>query len=241
MPGPSSHTSSRRPAGSAARASTDTRPPVGLCRIALSTRLTTTCRRRAGSATATSSTRRHRRPRSGRRRPTPRRARSLRAGIRRRRNRLSCNGMAPPSTRERSSRLVTSSPRRSVCDNAIRMVSASGSATPSTTFSSTACRAVIGVRSSWETLRDEPAPVLVGGAEIGGHLVERRCQLPDFVARGRAHPAAVVAARHGAGGGRHLPQRGRHAVREELGEDQRRRPRRPAARSGTASWHRPRR
>ena len=55
MPGPSSQTSSRRPAGSARDAEHGYLAPAGLCRMALSTRLTTTCRRRAGSATATRS------------------------------------------------------------------------------------------------------------------------------------------------------------------------------------------
>ena len=128
---------------------------AGLCRMALSTRLTTTCRSRAGSATATRSggdavTTTSTSSGDTATCPTASRRNSST------RNWVTCSGITPPSRRERSSRLVTSSPSRSVCDNAIRMVSASGSATPSTTFSSTACRAVIGVRNSCETLAISP-------------------------------------------------------------------------------------
>ncbi len=63
---------------------------------------------------------------------------------------------------------------------------------------------------------DQPAPVLVGGAEIGCHLIECRCQLADFITRRGTHPNAVVALGHRAGRRGHLPQGRRHAVGHEL-------------------------
>ena len=61
------------------------------------------------------------------------------------------NGWSPDSRRERSSSWLTRRPRRRVWSSIVRSVSGSGSETPSTTFSSTACSAPIGVRSSCET------------------------------------------------------------------------------------------
>ncbi len=66
--------------------------------------------------------------------------------------RRACSGTTPLSSRERSSRCSTSRPSRSVCFSAVRIVSGSASETPSTTFSSTARSAAMGVRSSCETL-----------------------------------------------------------------------------------------
>ena len=62
------------------------------------------------------------------------------------------SGTPPDSSRERSSSCCTSRPSRSTWASIVRSVSGSGGSTPSTRFSSTACSAVIGVRSSWLTL-----------------------------------------------------------------------------------------
>ena len=93
--------------------------------------------------------------------------------------------------------------------------------TPSTTFSSTACKAAIGVRSSWRDVGDQLSAVAVGGRQVGRHLVEGGGELADLVAGGRPHPQVVVAAGHRPGGGGHLPQRRGHPVREHLGDEQR--------------------
>jgi hypothetical protein len=63
---------------------------------------------------------------------------------------------------------------------------------------------------------DQLASLLVGGLQVGRHLVERQCQLADLVTGGGPDPAAVVALRHGTGGGGHLPQRPGHSVRQDL-------------------------
>ena len=67
-------------------------------------------------------------------------------------------------------------------------------------------------------VRDELAPVAVGGLEVGGHPVEGAGQLADLVPRGVGHPAAVVATSHGARGGRHRAQRRGHAAGQHLGD-----------------------
>ena len=84
------------------------------------------------------------------------------------------SGTAPDSSRERSRSCVTSRPSRSTWASIVRSVSGSGSPTPSTRFSSGACSAVIGVRSSWRHVGDEVAAHPVGLGELGRHLVERR-------------------------------------------------------------------
>ena len=61
------------------------------------------------------------------------------------------SGAVPDSSRDRSSSWATSRPSRRVCSTAVSSVARSGSVTPSARFSSTACRAAIGVRSSWLT------------------------------------------------------------------------------------------
>ena len=70
-------------------------------------------------------------------------------------------------------------------------------------------------------VRDEFPALPVGGGEVTGHLVERVRELPDLVARRGAYPPGVVPAGHRPGGGGHLAQRRRHAVRQELRGDQR--------------------
>ena len=62
---------------------------------------------------------------------------------------------------------------------------------------------------------DEVAPHPVGFGQIGGHPVERPCELTDLVARRRVHAALVVALGHLGRGGHHLAQRRCHAPREE--------------------------
>ena len=172
----------------AARRPRRDRPPAGLCRTALSSRLATqlvqpvrgrpcdrevrrvdpddvaTRRRRVSRASATASSSRSAT------------ATSLAAAA----------ASTPPSTRDRSSRSLTSRPSRSVWASAARSVAGSGGATPSTRFSSTACSAEIGVRSSCETLATSSRRCRSTAAEVGRHRVERPGQLADLVARRRA-------------------------------------------------------
>ncbi len=68
------------------------------------------------------------------------------------RNSVRSSGTTPDSRRERSRSCLTRRPSRSTWASIVRNVSGSGSVTPSTRFSSTACSAVIGVRSSCDTL-----------------------------------------------------------------------------------------
>ena len=56
--------------------------------------------------------------------------------------------------------------------------------------------AVIGVRSSCDTLATRSRRTPVGLGELGGHLVERPGELADLVARRRRHPPVVVALGH---------------------------------------------
>ncbi len=162
MPGPSSSTSSSRaPGPSSGLARTVTVPPGGECLQALSTRLATTWWSRSVSATPvspagltsrasrTSPRRENAPPAVAPSTVTPRSTPS--------RNSRTSNGRAsrsttPSSILERSSRWVTSRPSRSVCSSAAPRVAGLGWTTPSTTFSSTARSAAIGVRSSCETL-----------------------------------------------------------------------------------------
>ena len=150
IPSPWSETSITTPPGPAA-AVTRTAPPDGLCRAALSSRLARSwCRRalsactsRPGGSTYTS---------TGRVRPPVRSSathsstRSLSATSVRSRD------TTPASSRERSSRSRTRSLSRSAWPRATRTVAGSATVTPSSRFSSTATRAVNGVRSSWETV-----------------------------------------------------------------------------------------
>ena len=67
---------------------------------------------------------------------------------------------------------------------------------------------------------DELAAERVGLLEVVGHGVERVRELAHLVQARRAHPLAVVARRHPPRGVRHLAQRGRHATRQQLRDDQ---------------------
>ena len=69
-------------------------------------------------------------------------------------------------------------------------------------------------------VRDQLPALLVGGGEIGGHLVERDGELAHLVARRGPHPPRVVAPGHRPGRGGHLPQRPGHPVREHLRGEQ---------------------
>ncbi len=151
MPGPSSRTSRAQWSGSTAAARTRTRPPLGLCRPALSRRLATTWASRAGSASTVSAsgstTTSWATSRGVSRASATARARSsatMTGSLRR----ADC----PASIRDRSSRSATRSLIRSVCARAAPRVVASGVVTPSTRFSSSACCAASGVRSSCETV-----------------------------------------------------------------------------------------
>src|SRR5690606_5045754 len=70
-------------------------------------------------------------------------------------------------------------------------------------------------------VRDQFAALPVGGGQVCGHLVERVGEFTDLVPGSGAYPAGVVAPGHRPGGGGHLPQRGGHAVRQYLGNQQR--------------------
>ena len=67
-------------------------------------------------------------------------------------NARGASGTAPASSRERSSSWLDQAASRSVCASAVRSACGSAGSTPSARFSSSACRAVSGVRSSCETL-----------------------------------------------------------------------------------------
>ena len=110
--------------------------------------------------------------------------------------RVRSSGTAPDSSRERSRSCFTRRPSRSTWASMVRNVSGSGSATPSTRFSSSACSAVIGVRSSCDTLATRSRRTPVGLGELGRHLVERAGELADLVARRRRTRAVVVALGH---------------------------------------------
>ena len=68
---------------------------------------------------------------------------------------------------------------------------------------------------------DELTALPVDCGQVAGHGVEGPGQVAHLVPRGVGHPHGVVARRHPAGGGGHLPQRRRHAHGEELGDRQR--------------------
>ena len=151
MPGPSSRTSSHHVDPSITRALTRTSPPGGLCRMALSTRLTTSCANRAGSARTTRSAGSvSQRTRTGREviadseMAAARRSATLTS--------VTDKGATPASRRARSSRSATRAPSRSDCRSAPRSASSSGLTTPSTRFSRSARWAASGVRSSWDTV-----------------------------------------------------------------------------------------
>ena len=131
---------------------TRTTPPAGLCRDALSSRLATSWCSRAGSAVTVSVGRRDAdvvrdlttgHPRLGDGALEQLEDRHLgggQPGLRRRRPGPGRAGRRPART------------SRSAWSSAVRRATGSGSATPSTRFSSTAHRAASGVRSSWLTL-----------------------------------------------------------------------------------------
>ena len=171
-------------------------PPDGLCRLALSSRLATSwCSRdrsavhrevgRVDAGRRTSRAVRSAGPRPPSRRGTP-------AGQRVR----GASGAMPASTRDRSSRSVTSPLSRSVWSSAACRVAWSGWATPSTRFSSTARSADDRGAQLVRDVGDQVAPLPVHRLQVGGHRVERPGQLADLVVRRGGDPAGVVAGRH---------------------------------------------
>ena len=142
----------------------------------------------------------------------PRAATSARAP-RRRRTAAARSGDGPALEPRQVEQLVDQPPEAlDLAAASSRSVSGSAGSTPSTRFSSTACSALIGVRSSCDDVGDEVAPHAVDLGQLGGHRVEGAGQL----ARPRRASRAVtrrpcVAARHRRGGGGHLPQRRGHA------------------------------
>ena len=83
------------------------------------------------------------------------------------------------------------------------------------------CSAVIGVRSSCDTLAISSRRCRSAAARSAAIELNALGQLADLVAGGGPHPPAVVAAGHRPGGGGHLPQRRGHAVRQHLRGQQR--------------------
>ena len=66
----------------------------------------------------------------------------------------------------------------------------------------------------------ELAAACLDSLELGGHPVEGARELAHLVPSAGRHPVAVVPLRHPPGGRRHLPERRRHAPREEPGDDE---------------------
>ena len=66
----------------------------------------------------------------------------------------------------------------------------------------------------------ELPPACLDSLELGGHPVEGARELAHLVPGAGRHPVAVVPLRHPPGGRRHLPERRRHAPREEPGDDE---------------------
>ena len=93
-------------------------------------------------------------------------------------------------------------------------------ATPSTRFSSTACSAAIGVRSSCETFAISSRRCWSAAARSAAIWLNATASWPDLVAGRGPHPPRVVALRHRAGRGGHRPQRPGHPVREHLRGEQ---------------------
>ena len=153
IPGPSSVTSRIRPPSAARRPATSTRPPAGECRAALSTRLTSTWRSRAGSASAPQPGRdvdRDRRVRGAPASDLPGRRRGPAARpVDRRRRSGATPGLGPGQVEQVVDQLT----------EPLHLVEELGQGlgrrparTPSTRFSSWARTAATGVRSSWPTL-----------------------------------------------------------------------------------------
>ena len=90
-----------------------------------------------------------------------------------------------------------------------------GRSTPSTRFSSTACSAVIGVRSSWVTLATRSRRTRSVSASSAAIWLNARASSPTSSRDDRGDPPVVVALGHRRRGRGHLAQRRRHAAREE--------------------------
>ena len=108
-------------------------------------------------------------------------------------------------------------PARASCAN----VSGSGSPTPSTMFSSTACSAVIGVRSSWLTLATRSRRMRSVSASSAAIWLNERARVPISscdvaVTRCEKSPRAIASVARD-----HLAQRRREAARQEPHDDQR--------------------
>ena len=88
-----------------------------------------------------------------------------------------------------------------------RGVSVSAVSTPSTRFSSIACRAPSGVRSSWETFATRSRRTRSASASSAAIRLNARAELADLVSRGGGDTPVVVASRHRARRADHLAQR----------------------------------
>ena len=202
------------------------RPCGGLCRTALSTRLATSWASRAGSATTVRSAGLRLVAHHARRRP-PTRASATAAPSRsptrtsvsaQRRGAGVDAGQVEQVADEGAEPLGSGSGRRAGRRRRAARRRRRGSRAGRAGRSS-------GVRSSWETVADELAALLVGGGEVGRHRVERAAQRADLVGRGGRDALRVVARRHPSRGGRHLAQRRGHPAGQPLGHARARRPR----------------
>ena len=134
---------------------------------------------------------------------------------------VTASGATPASRRERSSRSATSALSRSDCAQrpAQRLVVGAHDPVDEVLQQGPLCgqRGAQLVRDG----RDEPASLLVGGGEVGGHRVEGHGQGPDLVGAGRRDALAVVPPGHRLGGPGHLAQRRGHPAGQPLGDRQR--------------------
>ena len=144
------------------------------------------------------------------------------------------SGSVADSSRERSSSCSTSRPSRSRLGERGRIDRDRVGSTPSTRFSSSACSAPIGVRSSCETLATRSRRIRSTSARSAAIALNARASSPTSSRDVARHAPLVVAARHRRRGRR--PSRAAARSSRARGPDEReRRPRaRHAARAATA-------
>ena len=226
MPGPSSrdleHAARRRPTGAARRRPV---PPGGLCRAALSSRFSHDLVQPVPVGRRSAVGRGRHRDRSDLAAGAGRRDLGLghhlveeAAEVERASGR---SGATPASMRDRSSSSVDQAAEPlGLGQRGAQRRAGRARATPSTRFSSTACSAVIGVRSSCDTFAISSRRCWSAAARSAAIWLNACGQLADLVAGGGPYPVAVVAAGHRPGGGGHLAQRRGHAVRQDLRGEQ---------------------
>ena len=116
---------------------------------------------------------------------------------------------------------MTRRPSRCTWDSMAPSTSVSGCSTPSTRFSSRACSALMGVRSSWLTLATRSRRSRSLSASSAAMRLKARRQLADLVVGGDLDPPAVVALGHVAGGVGQLEHRSGEAPGQHLHHHQR--------------------